>query len=997
MDERFLHSNRECKRSTPGSARTPSPLEDENDLEPRASSRSTFPHCRRTAVPFRGASRPLLCLLLFLLVCRTGSAQRFEAKLFDQSDGLGDLSVTGFAQQPDGSLWIATENGLFRYDGSLFTEFSRAAGLSDPTVFSLLVDHTGTVWVGTHGGLFRFDGTRFHEETVNGRSMRIGINSMLTVTPSGELIANTARGLVSIERSSSGWTAVPYAQRHQRLPNLGDDIDGVLVDARQNFWFGCSSQICELSGSQLRTYGAAQGVPKDYYVSLFRSRDGRLWARGREHILTWRAGDARMTDRGAGFPAGGMDTVFRRFMEDRAGDILTPTAKGFATWNGSAWTETTATGQGPLEGATSLFCDREGSLWIGTQGFGALESLGYRRWKNYGIEQGLRSPAVNTVAKDSRGGMWIGDNLGADILSADGRSFVPAPAERTLQRAAVAALAPDPTGGMWVGTLFGHIYHVDAAGRVDRRAALDGYIEQMQLGSDGTLWIASTEGLFTLATGADTTAHLEAFPAATLQGTTVSSLAFGPGGVVWAAGREGLVHILHGKATRIRLPGKATSLSVVARAPDGTLWLAGSMPGLLQVRVAGDAAVLLRSLTRPQLASDLVEFLGFDRAGRLWVGTDNGVNIVDGAKILFVSRGDGLIWNVCSGNSFYADRDGSVWIGTSLGIAHLLDPESVLHRGPFAARVETANYRGQMLRPGSTLPWNGGPLLVHFTGLTFVDNSGLVYHYTLNGPVSDAARTRQPFARFEDLPPGRYVLQVVAEDPGHAMYSSPAALSFRLTPPWWRTPYFFAFAGITLVALLRLVWRWRHMALLRRQERLEVLVATRTEELRKMAMYDGLTGLRNRKAIFAVLETAFARARASGERLSIALLDIDHFKQVNDTFGHLAGDAVLMQTAQRLSRAVRATDTVGRYGGEEFLIVFCEADLPMDEERCESLRRAVCSEPVQWNQQQVVVTCSIGVATMMSRAETITELLARADRALYRAKTLGRDRVEVAV
>jgi diguanylate cyclase (GGDEF)-like protein len=593
--------------------------------------------------------------------------------------------------------------------------------------------------------------------------------------------------------------------------------------------------------------------------------------------------------------------------------------------------------------------------------------------------------------------MWVGDNLGADLLAGNAKSFVPAPGEQTLHRAPVAALAPDPTGGMWIGTLLGHVYHVNAAGRVDRRAALDAYIEQMQLGGDGTLWIASTEGLFTLATRGETTGHPQAFPSAALQGTTVSSLAFGPDGAVWAAGREGLVRILHGKATRIRLPGRRASLSVVARAPDGTLWLAGSMPGLLQIRVTGSTTVVLRSLARPQLASDLVEFLGFDQAGRLWVGTDNGVNVVDGKKILAISRRDGLIWNVCSGNSFYADRNGSIWIGTSLGVAHLLDPEGALHRGPFAARVETAEYKGQPLRRGGRLPWNGGPLVVNFTGLTFVDNSSLVYHYTLNGPVSDAARTRQPFARFEDLPPGRYVLQVVAEDPGHKVYSSPAVLSFRLAPPWWRTPYFFACVGVVFAALLRLLWRWRHMALLRRQQRLEALVATRTYELQQMAMYDGLTGLRNRKAIFAVLETAFGRARASGERLSIALLDIDHFKQVNDTFGHLAGDAVLLQTAQRLSRAVRTTDTVGRYGGEEFLIVFREADLPMDEERCESLRQAVCSEPVQWNQQPVIVTCSIGVASMMSRAETMTELLARADRALYRAKTLGRDRVEVAV
>ena len=118
----------------------------------------------------------------------------------------------------------------------------------------------------------------------------------------------------------------------------------------------------------MRRYGPAQGVAKDYYVALFRARDGRIWARGRKHILTWRPGGAPITDVTKGFPAGAINTVFRRFTEDAEGDILTPTAKGFATWNGSAWTETTHTSKGPIEGATSVFCDREGSIWIGTAG-----------------------------------------------------------------------------------------------------------------------------------------------------------------------------------------------------------------------------------------------------------------------------------------------------------------------------------------------------------------------------------------------------------------------------------------------------------------------------------------------------------------------------------------------------------------------------------------------------------------------------------------------------
>jgi diguanylate cyclase (GGDEF)-like protein len=201
---------------------------------------------------------------------------------------------------------------------------------------------------------------------------------------------------------------------------------------------------------------------------------------------------------------------------------------------------------------------------------------------------------------------------------------------------------------------------------------------------------------------------------------------------------------------------------------------------------------------------------------------------------------------------------------------------------------------------------------------------------------------------------------------------------------------------LLFTAMLRFAWRWRHNALLRRQKRLEALVESRTSELEQMASHDSLTGLRNRTAIFATLERERARARTTGEGLYVALIDIDHFKQVNDTLGHLAGDVVLREAAQRLSSSVRTSDAVGRYGGEEFLVVFRGATSLLGKERCEGLRRAVCEQPILWNQHAVAVTCSIGVACIESEAETIAELLTRADRALYRAKQLGRNRVEVA-
>ncbi len=168
------------------------------------------------------------------------------------------------------------------------------------------------------------------------------------------------------------------------------------------------------------------------------------------------------------------------------------------------------------------------------------------------------------------------------------------------------------------------------------------------------------------------------------------------------------------------------------------------------------------------------------------------------------------------------------------------------------------------------------------------------------------------------------------------------------------------------------------------------------ERLRIMARHDPLTGLYNRGAIFEQLQTEISRARRSSTCLTIVLGDVDHFKSINDTHGHLVGDEVLRSVAQRLNQSSRDYDAVGRYGGEEFLALVpgCPPDCALDQ--ANRLHQAVRSRPVETEQGDIPVTISLGVAVCngdsLPDAET---LIHAADEALYRAKEAGRDRVEI--
>jgi two-component system, cell cycle response regulator len=169
------------------------------------------------------------------------------------------------------------------------------------------------------------------------------------------------------------------------------------------------------------------------------------------------------------------------------------------------------------------------------------------------------------------------------------------------------------------------------------------------------------------------------------------------------------------------------------------------------------------------------------------------------------------------------------------------------------------------------------------------------------------------------------------------------------------------------------------------------------EELLYRATHDNLTGMVNRGVIMDTLRRERARQTREGGSFGIVLVDLDHFKYVNDTYGHLAGDEVLRDAAQRMMACVRPYDSVGRYGGEEFLIVVPSSDAMGTMGLAERIRRAIEATPMMTNSIPIAVTASFGVTASVDKSPLDPqEILRLADAALYRAKERGRNRVELA-
>ncbi len=169
------------------------------------------------------------------------------------------------------------------------------------------------------------------------------------------------------------------------------------------------------------------------------------------------------------------------------------------------------------------------------------------------------------------------------------------------------------------------------------------------------------------------------------------------------------------------------------------------------------------------------------------------------------------------------------------------------------------------------------------------------------------------------------------------------------------------------------------------------------ELLTRLAAYDDLTSVLNRRSFTAVLDAEISRSGRHQHKLSLLLLDIDLFKRVNDTYGHPAGDEVLIEFARRLSECIRASDDIGRYGGEEFCILLPETGERAAAALAERCREAIAGKPFLVGDQVLTITVSIGlVSTALKSQPTVAQLLDQVDHALYRAKENGRNRVETA-
>ncbi|HUI40348.1 MAG TPA: response regulator [Terriglobia bacterium] len=778
--------------------------------------------------PGRRSFVRLSALLACLVLAAPLQAQQYSFRYYGAEDGLTNLAVKVLFQDRTGFLWAGTENGVFRFDGRRFQRYGPAEGLPHDVVLSLGEAPDGSLLAGYRAGLYRQQGQHFEAVPLAGGG---GIDSYSAIQFDGEgrTFIGTAHGLVVATRAADGGSlALNLLPTPAGAP--GPDAHGVFVE-RGAVWYGCGTGVCRIVGEQVTVFGEAQGLPKGKWMSIRRDGSGDLWVHDLRKFAVMPRGSAQFQASNPGFPqtAGGGQLAV-----DAGGRLLAPTIEGL-TIDERGRLRTVGKRENLRAPVYSVLQDREGSIWVGLAGQGLARWRGYQEWEGFTAESGLASELVYAVLPLGNGTVLAGteDGLFTGRKVEDRWTWQ---RHSGVGRMPVHALQREPDGSVWLGT------ERNGAARIDARSGRVQWFRQEQglagvspfalaLDRAHRVWAATEKGLYVAQLPARRFSRVEEVPAVSCWAVTE-----GPGGDILVGTNAGLFWLAGGRWRRISTADglRHDIVLSVAEATPGEIWVGYWFSGTVtRIRTGGDRLAMTQYGSEAGVRGEMSYFLGFDSRRRLWVGTDQGVRVWDGAHWSQYDHNDGLIWDDCDLQGFAAEPDGTVWIGTSGGLARYTPGLGTRPMRPLAVVFTqlTLGKTGVEKESHISAGYTSNALTARYSALTFAHESSVQFRYRLQPLFSDWRETSQPELQFPGLPPNDYRFEVQARDGGAPWSQQAAVFAFEIRPPWWLTWWFLSLLGLTPFAIVFLILRQRNLRQKQIQRALEEAVAARTAEL----------------------------------------------------------------------------------------------------------------------------------------------------------------------
>ncbi len=915
---------------------------------------------------------------------------------------LADDSVWSLLEDKDGRIWVGTRNGISRLDretGS-FTNYlpdeNNPRSLAAPVVFRIYEDRAGTIWIGTNNGLQRYDPdtddftTFLHSDDDPSSISSSNIWAMLEDSQ-GNFWVGTRRngGLNLFDRENE--TFIAYQHSTYDGKSISDDnIWYIYEDSSGNLWVLTADGGLNLFDVEKKTFKSFQHNPHDPSTL---SNNDIFWMTEDASGVLW------ITSR-----YGGVNKLYSGLSQ-------------FGLYRGIPENSNTLSSNEIY----SVLAEENGTVWIGT--FGG------------GLNRFDRKTGRMTV--------YLNDPEDPTSISKDKIYYI----------------QPGNIGGLWLATYGGGLNYMNTATQkftvyTDTPETPYGlgikYPTTIESAEDGKLWVGTLGFgmfLFNPETGEiEKEYEADAGNPDSMAEGTVYDLVVDPSHKVWVATARGGLELLDPQTDRftnyLNDPDDDNSIlsnTVHALYFDEThniIW-AGTAGGLSGLDIT--TGRWYNYAKSDGLPSDTITGIQPGDGNDLWVSTTKGISRFERDIETFFNyfSQDGLQGDQFQIACSHLGPDGEIFFGGSNGLT-FFQPED-LTTNPYLPPVVFTEFFlfNQTVSAGSeflpqpiektekiTLPYDQNVFGIRFAALSYQLSAKNLYQYKLEGFEDEwSPPSTSHGARYTNLSPGSYTFMVRAANNDGVWNEMPAELVIEIQPPWWGTWWFRILTTLIAALLLFGIIQLRIKSIRTTNKELEQRVNGRTKELqdakddlhqvndelkkrldevtalqekvREQAIRDALTGLYNRHYLSEMLESELIRAKRNKHPIIFMLMDLDRFKNINDTYGHQAGDEALVSVAKTISAQIRGSDIACRYGGEEFMIIMPEIELGLALIRAEQFRDMIKALRIPFKEHLIQVTMSIGVASYPDHGQTSDEMLSLADNALYKAKAEGRNKVVV--
>jgi diguanylate cyclase (GGDEF)-like protein len=936
--------------------------------------------------------------------------------------------LTAVQTDREGFVWAGSPQGLLRYDGHRWRPLEDRSLVG--FVAEVTLDHEGTLWASfrdrglahnkdgrwilenrarglpsdhirrvvetldAHGhyelwalspdtGLLRHEGTRW--VLVPGPEAAEGPRETVLSLARTKRLGGAER--LWIGTGSHGvWYREGDSWHHFETPRFNpgqvEDLYATEDAGREELWISSFGHgLARLSDAGLKVWTLESGdLPTNelYHVAETRGgREGRiLWIASRAGLIRMYGDRPQVFDRRYGLPA---DAI-----------------RDLSVWRAPNGTEV---------------------LWLATEGGMARTLAGADPWQTASL-MGARATGVFgvLVEPDGRGGerLWVASTRDGIGLYDGGRwrsfnpknSALPDGDTRFIKRVADSR----GVGQMWAGLRYGHLLRVREGPvfeevptpwpKLPGQAVMDMLSRRGAEGDE--LWFATRLGLYRLKDG-----QWRAFePRGATGDLDVQKLCeqvdHQGRSFLWATTNKGLARFDGNEWTllgELGLPD--TELKGVSLFPDDVLWVGSIHSGISRIDVGDPLQPRVLRGGLPPAPDPTAYSATRDSKGRIYICTNNGVQLLTWTGRAYdarvFTRRDGMIHDECNTNAQVVDSHDRFWTGT-LGGVTVFDPDrDIPDTSPKPLKIvgvtvggAEAGTDGVVLAPGTR------DLRVEFSLLSWRREGESRFRTHLVGyePPPGDRWTPENSRDFNGLPPGSYIFRLEGRDYAGNL-SGPLELKVTVEPEWWQERWTQVGLGAVALLVAGLVFGRRTRYLESQRRDLEEQVKERTAALNdanarllELSYRDALTGLSNRRRLLEALET---EVRGS---VALIFVDVDHFKDYNDAFGHPAGDEALRVVADAMRDCATPGALVARYGGEEFACILPGLDIEEARVLADHIRLTVAARPVPVPGTPRVnhVTISAGVARRIIVGPADTHALLRAaDIALYQAKRDGRN------